>query len=211
MGNWYLVRHGETDWNKTGRTQGHEDVPLNATGRRQAELLAKGLNGIEFAGIYSSDLARTLESARLIAAGRETAIATDPDLREFAYGTWEGLTMAEIEARHPGALAERIDAGNQDFAAPGGENTAQVLARVRRFCVRVAMRHGSPDNVLVVAHGGSIRALVVCLLDLADADFWRFQVDCTGLAVISDHPGSRVLERWNDTSHLAGLDGGSPV
>ena len=60
MGNWYLVRHGETDWNKTGRTQGHVDVPLNATGRRQAELLAKGLDGIEFAGIYSSDLARTL-------------------------------------------------------------------------------------------------------------------------------------------------------
>ena len=57
MGNWYLVRHGETDWNKTGRTQGHVDVPLNATGRRQAELLAKGLDGIEFAGIYSSDLA----------------------------------------------------------------------------------------------------------------------------------------------------------
>ena len=119
--------------------------------------------------------------------------------------------MAEIEERHPGALAERIDAGNQDFAAPGGENTAQVLARVRRFCERVAMRHDSPDNVLVVAHGGSIRALVVCLLDLADADFWRFQVDCTGLAVISDHPGSRVLERWNDTSHLAGLDDDCPA
>ena len=60
MGNWYLVRHGETDWNKTGRTQGHVDVPLNATGRRQAQLLAKGLDGTEFAGIYSSDLARTL-------------------------------------------------------------------------------------------------------------------------------------------------------
>ncbi len=211
MGNWYLVRHGETDWNTTGRTQGHVDVPLNATGRRQAELLAKRLDGVDFTAIYSSDLARTLESAQLIAAGRDTAIATDPDLREFAYGIWEGLTMAEIEARHPGALAERIDAGNQTFAAPGGENTAQLLARVRYFCERVAKRHDPLDDVLIVAHGGSIRALVVCLLDLADADFWRFQVDCTGLAVISDYFGSRVLERWNDTSHLAGLDDVCPV
>ena len=211
MGNWYLVRHGETDWNKMGRTQGHVDVPLNATGRRQAELLAKRLDGIEFAGIYSSDLARTYESAQLITAGRDLEIATDPDLREFAYGTWEGLTLVEIEARHPGALAERIEVGNLAFAAPGGENATQVLARVRRFCERVAMRHDSPDNVLVVAHGGSIRALVVCLLDLADADFWRFQVDCTGLAVISDHPGSRVLERWNDTRHLTWLDDDCPA
>ena len=155
MGNWYLVRHGETDWNKTGRTQGHLDVPLNATGRRQAELLAKGLDGVEFAGIYSSDLARTYESAQLITAGRDLEIATDPDLREFAYGTWEGLTMAEIEARHPGALAERIDAGNQDFAAPGGENTAQVsgsraaLLRTRGDAPRLARQRprGCPRRI----------------------------------------------------------------
>ena len=211
MGNWYLVRHGETDWNKAGQIQGHVDVPLNARGRRQVSLLAERLKDVDFAAVYSSDLARTFESAQGVAAGRGITIATDPDLREFSYGEWEGLTMEEIEARNPGALAERIEVGNLAFAAPGGENTAQVLARVRRFCVRVAKRHDPLDDLLVVAHGGSIRALVVCLLDLADADFWRFRVDCTGLAVISDHPGCRILERWNDNSHLAGLDGGSPV
>ena len=203
MGNWYLVRHGETDWNKAGRMQGHLDVPLSANGRRQATLLAKQLEAVHFSAIYSSDLKRTAETARLITSAHDLAITTDPDLREFSYGEWEGLTLAEVEARYPGDLARRIESGNQAWAAPGGEDTAQVLARVRRFCARTSKRHGSQHNVLVVAHGGSIRALAVCLLDLADADFWRFRVDCTGLAIVSDHSGSRVLERWNDTSHLA--------
>ena len=206
MGNWYLVRHGETEWNLNGRIQGQMDVPLNATGRRQADLLGRRLDAVHFDAIYSSDLARTYETAQLIAKGRDLGIATDPDLREFAYGAWEGLTQAEIEARHPGALAERISMGNQQFAAPGGENSVQVLSRVRQFCMRTAKCHDPSDDILVVAHGGSIRALAVCLLDLADTDFWRFRVHCTGLGIVRNHSGGRVLVRWNDISHLPASD-----
>ena len=99
MGHWYLVRHGETDWNLTERIQGQVDVPLNATGRRQVSHLAKRLTDLPLDAIYSSDLARTHETARIIAADRDIAIATDPDLREFSFGEWEGLTAEEIEAR----------------------------------------------------------------------------------------------------------------
>ena len=97
------------------------------------------------------------------------------------------------------------------FAAPGGEDTAQLLDRVRRFSTSAAKRHDPAEDLLIVAHAGSIRALLVCLLDLADEYFWRSRVDCTGLSIISNQPGGRVLELWNDTSHLpGGAEEGNP-
>ena len=212
MGSWYLVRHGETEWNRTGRMQGHINVPLSGVGRRQATLLAAQLGDVRFDAIYSSDLDRAHETARLVAGDRNVAVETDPDLREFSYGEWEGLTLTEVETTYPGDLAKRIEAGgNLGFTAPGGESTAKVLARVRRWWMRASQCHDSQDHVLVVAHGGSIRALRVCLLDLAATDFWSIQVDCTGLAIVSDHAGGRVLDSWNDTSHLTAADVTDPA
>ena len=207
MASWYLVRHGETEWNRTGRMQGHLGVPLSAEGRRQATLLGERLRSVEFSAVYCSDLPRAAETAGIIGAGRNLAITPDSDLREFSYGEWEGLTLEEVETRYPGALAERIEAGgNLGFTAPGGESAIDALQRVRRFSTRASASLDARENVLVVAHGGSLRALVVCLLDLADTDFWKFRVDNTAVAVVSDHDGSRVLESWNDTSHLANAD-----
>lgn len=207
MSTWYLVRHGETEWNRTGRMQGHTGVPLSAEGRRQAARLGERLRDVDFAAVYCSDLPRAAETARIIADGRDLAVTADSDLREFSYGEWEGLTLAEVEARYPGALAERIEAGgNLGWTAPGGENAIDAIQRVRRFSARESASHEPGENILVVGHGGSLRALVVCLLDLADDDFWKFRVDNTALAIVSDHDGSRVLESWNDTSHLADAD-----
>ncbi len=207
MSTWYLVRHGETEWNRAGRMQGHTGVPLSAEGRRQATLVAERLRSVEFARVYCSDLPRAAETARIIAAGRDLTISDETELREFSYGEWEGLTLEEVETRNPGALAERIEAGgNMGFTAPGGESAVDAIQRVRRFSRRASASHDPGENILVVGHGGSLRALAVCLLDLADADFWKFRVDNTALAIVSDHEGSRVLESWNDTSHLAGAD-----
>ena len=207
MGTWYLVRHGETEWNRMGRMQGHTGVPLSATGRRQAAQVGKRLGSVEFSAAYCSDLPRAAETARIIADGRDLEVTPDSDLREFSYGEWEGMTLEEVETRYPGALAERIQAGgNLGWSAPGGEGAIDAIHRVRRFSTRASASLGDGDSVLVVAHGGSLRALVVCLLDLADSDFWKFRVDNTALAIVTDHDGSRVLESWNDTSHLAESD-----
>ena len=207
MSTWYLVRHGETEWNRTGRMQGHTGVPLSAEGRRQATLLAERLRRVDFTAVYCSDLPRAAETAGIIAAGRDLAITPDSDLREFSYGEWEGLTLAEVETRHPGTLAERIEAGgNLGWTAPGGESALDAIRRVRRFTTRASESLGARENILVVAHGGSVRALAVCLLDLADDDFWKFRVDNNAVAIVADHDGSRVLESWNDTSHLADAD-----
>ena len=203
---WYLVRHGETDWNRARRIQGQSDVPLNARGRRQIAALADRLRGTRFSAIYASDLSRTMESARLLAAESETPITATPDLREFSYGEWEGLTVAEVEARDADRLSRRLAGRNEDFAGPGGENSYDVLERVRRFYEETAQRHAPGDSLLVVAHGGSLRALLLCLLDLPTERFWRVRLDVAALSVVHSYPQSGVLERWNDTGHLVDLD-----
>ena len=109
------------------------DVPLDERGRQQMTMLAERLGGCNFSAVYASDLSRATESAQTIVQGRRSSIQTDSDLREFSYGEWEGLTVKEIEARYPEVLAQRMGFGRNAFAAPGGEDTAQVLDRVRRF------------------------------------------------------------------------------
>ena len=202
MGAWYLVRHGETSWNRSGRIQGHEDVPLSEHGRRQMTILARRLSGCSFSAVYVSDLSRATESAEMIVKGHQASIRTDSDLREFSYGEWEGLTLKEIEARYPKTFAQRMGFGRNAFAAQGGEDSAQVLDRVRRFYASVLKRHDDSEDLLIVAHGGSLRALLICLLGLTDDYFWRFQVDCASLSIIGNHPNGRVLELLNDTGHL---------
>ena len=203
---WYLVRHGETDWNRARRIQGQRDVPLNARGRRQIGALAERLRGTRFSAVYASDLSRTVVSARLLIGESEPPITQAPELREFSYGEWEGLTVAEVEARDADRLSRRLDGLHEDFAGPGGENTYAVLERVRRFCEATTHRCAPGDSLLVVAHGGSLRALLVCLLELPPEHFWRVRLDVAALSVVRSYPQTGVLELWNDTGHLVDLD-----
>ena len=202
MGRWHLVRHGETEWNRIGKIQGHSDVPLNEHGRRQVEVLARRLDGRRFSTVYASDLSRARETAQAIVEGSDAFVETDPDLREFFYGEWEGLTLEEAKARDPMVFAKQMSIGNHKFSAPGGEDSTELLHRVRRFYTGAVDHHDAADNLLIVAHAGPIRALVICLLGLTDDYFWRFRVDCAGLSVINSQSGVPVLEFWNDTSHL---------
>ncbi len=206
-GCWYLVRHGETAWTRDRRIQGHTDTGLNDRGRRQMRVLAQRLAGCRFAAVYASDLSRAMESARLIVEGSGVPVETDPDLREFSYGEWEGLTTEEAEARDPEDYARRMALDADAFAAPGGEDTRQLLDRVRRFYERAVTRHQPSDNVLVVAHAGSIRALLVCLLGLPDGHFWRSRVDYGSLSIVGNHPSGRVLEFWNEVPCAPGNGG----
>ena len=162
---WHLVRHGETEWNRSRRIQGQADVALNQSGRDQVARLGERLSAAEFSAIYASELSRTMESARLIRGTRDLAIEPVAELREFSYGEWEGLTFEEAEGRDPEGFAERLAGRNVDSAAPGGENMLQLIDRVRRFHDRALSEHGPGDHVMVVAHSGSLLALLNCLLN----------------------------------------------
>jgi probable phosphoglycerate mutase len=155
-----LARHGETDWNRAGRWQGHTDVPLNATGRAQAAALAERLRGAGIGAVVASDLARARDTAEIVAAALAVPLAfVDPDLREQRFGRFEGLTPGECEVRFPEDWSRYV--ADPHAGAPGGESRAALLARVVRAVQGAAARR--PDPVLVVSHGGALRALLGAL------------------------------------------------
>lgn len=205
MSTWWLVRHGETVWNRDGRIQGHRHVPLTERGRTQAQRLARRLANQPLTAIYSSDLGHAIATAQELADGREAEVRADATLREFAYGDWEGLTMEQARENNPAVYAERITARNTDYAAPGGETTLDLLERVGRFCDAARKRHSAEGNVVVVAHGGPIRAVAVSLLGLGEEHFWRLRLSHGSLSAVTVLADTCVLELWNDTSHLQGI------
>jgi 2,3-bisphosphoglycerate-dependent phosphoglycerate mutase len=141
----WLVRHGETDWSAAGRFNGWTDIPLNMQGRQQASSLARELNERRFVTVWSSDLCRATETARLA----DTEPVLDRRLRELDFGTLEGRTWAELPPRTRDALID-FDA----FAAPGGESVVAMRDRVLEFV------HALPaGDHLVFTHGGVIRLL----------------------------------------------------
>jgi probable phosphoglycerate mutase len=202
---WYLVRHGETEWNRTRRIQGQSDPPLNEHGSAQAARLSARLAGNAFSAVYASDLTRTMQTAESVVSDSGVAVAPVPELREFAYGEWEGLTFAEVEARDREGFAARMMRRNSEYAPPGGESVGEVVARVRAFHDGARARHGSGENVLVVGHGGSLLALLICLLGLPDEHILRFRLSNASLSVVRTFSDAGVLELWNDTSHLTAL------
>ena len=208
MGNWYLVRHGESEWNREGRIQGHADVGLSELGRRQAELLSTRLAGESIDAAYSSDLSRAADTAAGALDARDVPLITDPDLREFSYGAWEGLTLKEVKEQDPELFDARFTRGDNAFAAPGGEDSADILKRVQRFIAGVVERHSPDENLLIVGHGGSMRALALCLLELTDESMWKLRMSNASVSIISNQSRGRVLELWNDTHHLVDVDEG---
>jgi broad specificity phosphatase PhoE len=153
-----LVRHGETDWNRDRRWQGHADAPLNDLGREQARTLADELAGEDVAAVYASDLSRARETAEIVAARLGREVAVDARLREVHVGSWSGLTMAEIEARYPDDVA-RWRGGDADHAFGDGETYASMGERVVAALEEIAARHAG-EQVVVVLHGGPIRSVL---------------------------------------------------
>jgi broad specificity phosphatase PhoE len=149
-----LARHGETDWNRENRFQGHADPPLNEAGRVQAAELAATLAHEPLAAVYSSPLRRALETAQTVAARHELAPVTLDALREVDVGSWQGLTRADVESRFPEQFGRWLQHG------PGwedGETYEQMSERVLAGLRELAGLHPH-ERILVVTHGGPIRA-----------------------------------------------------
>jgi broad specificity phosphatase PhoE len=150
-----LVRHGETDWNRARRFQGHADPPLNETGREQARTLAAELAGDRPDVIYTSDLARAHETAEIIASSLGAPVVVDPALREIDVGEWQGLTWPEIEERFPEGVRNWHERGH---GWERGETYDALGRRVVGALRRIAAAH--PDErVVIVGHGGTVRSV----------------------------------------------------
>jgi probable phosphoglycerate mutase len=154
----FVFRHGQTDWNREGRLQGHIDTPLNATGLAQAEALADRLRVHRLDAVVSSDLARALTTGRIIAEVLGVPLVTDHGLRETSVGAAEGLLWEDAKTRFGAELTERWYSDN-DAAFPGGETGLATLTRglaaLRRFAVSYPYQ-----RIGVSTHGAMVRQLV---------------------------------------------------
>ena len=149
-----LARHGETDWNRERRWQGHADPPLNEVGREQAQALAHELASDPPTAVYTSDLARSHETATIVAAELGLPVTADGRLREVDVGEWSGLLWSEIEDLYPVGAARRLAGGT---GWEQGEEYSAMTRRVVAALLEIAAAHEG-GRVLVVTHGGPVVA-----------------------------------------------------
>ncbi len=157
-----IVRHGETDWNVEGRWQGQIDVPLNANGHHQAQLMADSLVHAPITAIYSSDLRRASETAGYLARKFNLPVQTDARLREIHQGVWQGLRITEIQNNYRSEFQSREKSPLQ-VAPPGGETVYQVGERLISFLADLIPSH--PHETVAIATHGFVMALLQILLN----------------------------------------------
>ena len=199
------VRHGETAWNVDTRIQGQLDIPLNETGRWQAERLGAAIADEGVSAIYSSDLLRAHQTAQAIGRACSLPVVTDVGLRERHFGEFQGHTYKEIQARWP-EESERWRKREPGFS-PGvsGESLNVFFERCVSVATRLASAHPG-ETIVLVAHGGVMDCFyrAASRLDLQAARSW--QLGNASINRLLHTPGGFTLIGWSDTSHL---DGGS--
>ncbi len=202
----YLVRHGQTQSNKEGRYTGHTDVPLTADGLAQARRLAERLKGLEpFEAFYVSDLSRSVHTAEILAETlKPESFNVTPKLRESNFGLWEGLTVEEIKARYPDLFA-RWREDPVSVRAPQGEPLRNLQTRAVEVVDQAIQKHPG-KNILVVAHGGTNRAILSHYLGMSLKNFWKLRQENTSLNIVEFYQGRSFISLLNDTSHLSARD-----
>ncbi len=216
-----LVRHGVTEWNQAGRYQGHQDVPLSEAGREQAGRVGERLRGEAITAAYSSDLQRAQETASIILGERNLPLQTTPALREIGFGAWEGLTAQEVSQRYPEEWAAWIQ-NSATARPPDGEGLTELRSRVADFFHSVVhvpptdgeqtvwfsyraagqSADGTSGTVLLVSHGGTVRALLAHLFEVRIELYWRFGIRPASVSILDLYPEGAVAEVIGDTSHL---------
>jgi len=181
----YVIRHGETEWSLTGQHTGVTDLPLTENGRAVARRLRPVLAEPTFQLVLTSPLRRARETCEL--AGLGACAAVEPDLHEWDYGEYEGLTSKQIHHKQPNWMLFRD-------GCPGGETPEQIGARVDRVIARV---RGTAGDVVLFAHGHVFRVLVARWIGLAPAAGQHFLLDTATLNVLGYYGDSPAVKIWN--------------
>ncbi|MFF8726494.1 histidine phosphatase family protein [Streptomyces sp. NPDC015171] len=194
MGDLLLVRHGETEWSRSGQHTSWTDLPLTGHGEEQAKSLAPLLTGRAYARVLASPLSRALRTAEL--AGLSGAMA-DPDLHEWDYGGYEGVTTVEIHRTRPGwdLWTDGVPPGPEGHP---GESPEEIGARADRVLARLdAALAGDSGDVVLVAHAHFLRVLTARRLGLPPAEGRLFQLATATVSRLSTEHGRPVIAEWN--------------
>lgn len=200
MNTYYLVRHGQTQWNTQGRTQGHGDSPLTELGRMQAKNLAEALKKFPIDLIYCSDLGRAVETAAIISEILNIEYESTEYLREMGFGIWEGMELKKI-----------AEVYSEDFALwrnepdkleiEGGEKLIDIKNRQDRLIEDLNKKYDG-KHILLISHSVTVRVMLLSFLESSIKNIYRIKQDNTALNIVEYRNYGPVVIKINDTTHL---------
>jgi len=200
----FLVRHGETDWNREGRFQGQMDIPLNGTGLVQARSVAEALKDVSLDRIVASPLSRARETARPLAELKGLRAELSEGLIEIGHGLWEGRTSGEVEAEWPGRL-EAWHTRPETVVMPGEESLEDVQNRAWPALLRVA--EGKGENIAVFTHDAVLKVLLMNVLDCPLSSFWKFQLANGSITLLEQSEKGWRIPLMGEAGHLGSTFG----
>jgi broad specificity phosphatase PhoE len=200
----YLVRHGQTNWNREEVFRGRADIPLNETGRKEALLTGQYLRGVVVDSVYSSPLSRAVVTAEAIAHYHDRKVQILDGLIDIDFGRWQGISHEEVREKY-GKLYRQWKDTPHLVGFPGGESLKEVRKRALKAIKSIIRDH--VDETLVMVSHRVVNKIVLCgLLGLDNSHFWQIGQD-TGCINILEFAEGFTLRRLNDTSHLVAIEG----
>ena len=196
----YIVRHGQTNWNILGKTQGHGNSDLTAKGIEQATELAESIVNYPIDYIYSSDLGRAVQTAQILGDKSNIKVKETEALREMGFGEWEGLLIDEIKANYANVYATWR---NEPHLAqiPGGETLHLIKDRVDSFIQSLNEKYDD-KHILLVTHSVTVRVMLLAFLNSGMENIYRIKQDNTALNIVEYRDYGPVVIKMNDTSHI---------
>ncbi len=199
----YLVRHGQTAWNKEEIFRGRTDIPLDETGLKQAELVGEYFKGTEIHGIYSSPLSRAFQTAEKIALFHNLKVQPLDVITDMSFGNWEGRPHKEIREKDSKTYRQWVEEPHL-VRLPGGEGLDDVRARTMAALEDVIRDH-SGKTLVFVSHRVICKVLICAILGLDNSHFWQITQDTTAINLIQYRKGKYILSLMNETCHLKPL------
>ena len=196
----YITRHGETNWNLQGKTQGIKNSVLTKRGLLQAKTLAMKLKNENIQGIYSSDLSRAKSTAAIIGGLLGIPYNDSICLREVNFGKWEGLTNDEIIKKYPIQFQNWRNKPHM-FWPPEGENLKKAQERIVLF-IKNLIDVSQKDNLLIVSHSTIIKLFLLYIMDMNLSNFYKLKQSNCCINVIGFGNYGPVLIKYNDTCHI---------
>ena len=198
----FLVRHGETEWNKLGRFQGQQDTALNETGLGQARAVADAAQKWGLTALYASPLIRTMQVADEFSRRLGLPVNPHAGLKELALGELEGVTGDEMRAGWP-QIFDAWQRTPELVAMPGGESLVVLQERAWQAILELERAHGPEDNLALISHNFTIRAICGQLLGMPLSSFHRMHLALGSVSVFDSGPRGRRLLTYNFTGHLS--------
>jgi broad specificity phosphatase PhoE len=199
----YLIRHGQTAWNKEEIFRGRTDIGLDETGLKQAELVGRFLKNVKLDEIYSSPLSRAWQTAEKIAQFQNLKVQSLEGIIDMSFGDWEGHHHKDIKEVDGDTYRQWIETPHR-VRIPGGETLDEVRKRAMASLEDVIKNHQG-KNIVLVSHRVVNKVLICGILGIDNSHFWQIAQDATAINIIQYRNGRYVLSLMNDTCHLKDL------